>query len=110
VPASTGTTHPAFIAPSCSRIAMIARLPEVGLGILMNVGCVDQGELIHPLVTAVLGIQQNSWPVVQLQLISENDIVGAVTKLAESIARVKVLKYPKEPRRIKRCAASSFHM
>src|SRR5262249_3423545 len=72
-------------------------LAEVRLGALVNTACCDQVGYGHPFGFAVLCIEHDLRAVVQLQLVSQNDVMCAVSRVTEPVSRIKMLKHSKEP-------------
>ena len=63
----------------------------------MNIARGDQVGYGHPFEFAVLCIGHDLREVVQLQLVSQNDVVCAVSRVTEPVSRIKMLKRSKEP-------------
>ena len=56
----------------------------------------------------MLCVEHDRWAIIQSQLVSQDDIMCAVSWVAEPIGRIEVLKYPKESSITMTSAATRF--
>src|SRR5262245_27224919 len=86
---------PSPLRPRASLPLRLYRLlAEIRLGVLVNIARGKQVGYGHPFRFAVLCIEHDCRAMVQLQLISQNDVVCAVSRITKPVSRIKMLKRP----------------
>jgi hypothetical protein len=57
---------------------MSAVSTEVGLGVVMHVGCGFKFDFVHPSMIAVLVIQHDCWTPIEPYFMRQNDVVRSI--------------------------------